>query len=195
MARRADHTREELMDIALTAGEALLRREGPEGFSARKAAAAFGYTVGTLYHVFGSYDDYLLHINARTLDRWYIFMEGAVKPHGGDTAIHALAQAYIAFARANYHEWSALFTHRLAEDRELPEWYVPKMARFFALTEQVLLPLAKDKAAKSARVLWAGIHGICVLALSGKLELMETDSAESLAQNLVKHYLIGLAHA
>ncbi len=194
MARRADHTREELKELAIAAGQELIRREGLAGFSARKAASAFGYTVGTLYHVFGSYDDYLLHINARTLDRWYDEMQAAVKAHAGTAAVHALAQAYIGFARANYHEWSALFAHRLAEGRDLPEWYAPRMTRFFTLTEQTLLPLVsgREAAAIGARVLWAGIHGICVLALSGKLDATGAGSAEALAHDLVGRYLQGL---
>jgi hypothetical protein len=77
----------------------------------------------------------------------------------------------------------------------LPEWYVPKMARFFTLVENILLPDMHNnraKAKRAARVLWAGIHGICILALSGKLDLVGADSAEILAMSLVDNYMAGM---
>ena len=52
MARRSDHSREELREMAITAAEQIVVEQGYEGLSARKVAAAIGYTVGTLYLVF-----------------------------------------------------------------------------------------------------------------------------------------------
>ncbi|HEV3447204.1 MAG TPA: helix-turn-helix domain-containing protein, partial [Gemmataceae bacterium] len=68
MARRSDHTREELKDLAIQAAIALIEADGIGQFSARQVAARIGYTVGTLYNVFGSYDELLLNVNARTVD-------------------------------------------------------------------------------------------------------------------------------
>ena len=41
---------------------------GLSGFSTRQIAKKIGYTLGTLYNIFESYDDIILHINAATLD-------------------------------------------------------------------------------------------------------------------------------
>jgi hypothetical protein len=71
------------------------------------------------------------------------------------------------------------------------------MARFFAEVEEALLPvLGKDKKAarRAAHVLWAGIHGICVLSLSGKLALVGADVAETLAISFIDNYVLGLTH-
>lgn len=195
MARRADHTREELTELAIVAGLEIIRKEGFKDFSARKLAKHIGYTVGTLYNVFGTYDDMMLHINARTLDEWYGFMQAAMKKRGDP--LDLLAKAYIEYGRKHYQQWTALFEYRLAEGRELPQWYAEKMGRFFNMVEEALSPLVgkdKRKAKRGAHVLWAGIHGICVLSLSGKLELMSADSAEALALSLVDNYVAGLTH-
>ncbi len=75
MARRSDHTREELTELAIDAATALIEAEGFANFSARQVAAKIGYTVGTLYNVFGSYDRLLFHVHERPLDHWYEFMQ------------------------------------------------------------------------------------------------------------------------
>jgi AcrR family transcriptional regulator len=198
MARRADHTREELTELAIAAGLKRIREEGFARFSIRQVATDIGYTVGTLYNVFGSYDSFILHINARTLDEWYAIMRDALTQHSGEEPVHTLAKAYVAFSRSHYRQWSALFEHQLADDFARPQWYQPKMTRFFALVEAPLQEIVgndKAKARHCARVLWAGIHGICVLSLSGKLDLVKADSAESLAESFVKTYLVGLNDA
>ena len=50
MARRADHTKEELTELVLRAGEAPIENEGFSAFGARRVAGGIGYTVGTISH-------------------------------------------------------------------------------------------------------------------------------------------------
>ena len=44
-------------------------------FSAREVAKRVGYSIGTIYNVFGSYDQLILAINGRTLDLWLAALE------------------------------------------------------------------------------------------------------------------------
>jgi AcrR family transcriptional regulator len=194
MARRSEHTKEELKSIAIAAGIELIETNGFRAFSARGAAAKMGYTVGTLYHLFGTLDEFVLNINVTTLDIWFKAMESSLK-RSKEKPVHALAKAYFQFAKKNYMRWLALFEHRMADGKEVPEWYVPKMTRFFTLIETALLPYVKnnpDKAKDAGKVLWSGIHGICVLALSGKLDIEKKESPEPLIMLLVDNILAGL---
>jgi len=195
MARRADHTREQLTDLAVNAGLELIKKEGFSNFSARKVAIHIGYTVGTLYNVFGSYDGLIMHINARTLDDWFAVMQAPLEKSKQKNQLHTLAHTYIDYSRTNYQQWVALFERHTNKDYELPDWYMAKMARFFVMTEKLLLPIVNNnrrKAKRAARVLWAGIHGICILSLSEKLDLVEADSAETLAISFIDNYIAGL---
>ena len=62
--------------------------------------------------------------------------------------------------------------------------------------EEVLsraLPEAEPAALRrSARVLWCGVHGICSLALTGKLGLVTSESVRVMIESLVRNYLDGL---
>ena len=56
MGRRSDHSRAELRDLILEAGETLMAESGLSGFSAREVAKRVGYTIGTIHNVFGNVD-------------------------------------------------------------------------------------------------------------------------------------------
>ena len=198
MARRSDHSREELTRLAIDAGHNIIKNEGFAALSARKVASVIGYTVGTIYHVFGSHDEFLLHISAKTLDEWYAALEKANAAQGGPLGIRQLARFYIDYSAAHYNEWSGLFEHKMSPGALIPDWYMPKMRRFFDLVETMVMPHVKNNhehARRAARVLWAGIHGICILAHTRKLDLVEAESAYVLAESFVDNYLRGLEKA
>ncbi len=70
MGRRSDHSREQLEELILAEGHALMAETGYARFSAREVAKRVGYSIGTIYNVFGSLDALLLAINSRTFVLW-----------------------------------------------------------------------------------------------------------------------------
>jgi len=196
MARRSDHSREELREMALAAAERIVVEQGYEGLSARKVASAIGYTVGTLYLVFENLDDLILHVNARTLDRLHARMsESQSQCNDAGDCLLQLGQVYIRFADDDPHRFAMVFAHRSSEDRGIPAWYQEKIARMFALVEEELEPLAKqhtrDEITQASRALWGGVHGICILALTDNLGIAGVDSVQDLTQSLISNYLKG----
>ncbi len=187
MARRYDHSPEELKELAIQAGIRMIAEEGFAKFSARGVAAKIGYTVGTLYHIFGSLDHFILHINARTLDAWHQELSKSLKATKGEP-VKCLAKGYLSFAKEHYNLFTTLFEH---QSQDIPEWYAPKMSQLFELVEESLQQRVEDraKARHLAKVLWASIHGITILALSGKLEVVGADSPEKLMETVLKSLL------
>ena len=110
MARRNDHTREELRAMAVAAGQEIIANEGFSSFSARKVAASIGYTVGTLHNVFGGRDQLVMHINAATLDQMQDFVARRYDSSlQGSAGLKLMADCYLSFAKTHYECWSALF--------------------------------------------------------------------------------------
>ncbi len=196
MARRSDHSREEIRDMALAAAEAIVADQGLPAVSARKVAGAIGYTVGTLYLVFDNLDDLLLQVNARTLDRLHrqIIEEQSCCADARERLLQ-LGHSYIRFADAEPHAWKMIFEHRLSDDRGAPPWFRDKVARMFALVEERLTQLSPARApreiAQAARALWGGVHGICMLAISGTLGVAGVESVQEVTQTLMSHFLQG----
>src|SRR3546814_14710228 len=75
MGRRSDHSREELEALILEEGHRHMAESGFAKFSSREVAKRIGYSVGTLYNVFGSSDRLVAAINTRTFDLCAAFLE------------------------------------------------------------------------------------------------------------------------
>lgn len=195
MARRSDHTREELTAIAVMAGQEIMAEDGFSQFSARKVARHIGYTIGTIYNVFGTHDNFLLNVNAVTLDDMtHHFYKNVSDSASEREHIHQLANAYLTFAQENRNRWSALFEHVMPEDSKIPQWYDEKIKLLFQAVEVPFLSmgLSAEDASKSARTIWAGVHGICSLGLAGKLDIVGVNSIQDLLNHLIDTHLKGL---
>jgi AcrR family transcriptional regulator len=195
MARRNDHSKDEIREMVVSSGLDLIKKSGFSSFSTRQIAKEIGYTVGTLYNVFDSYDDIILHINAATLDEMEKFIEMKINPKlKGVKAVKQLAKLYIEFAHNNRSSWSALFEKAVPLEAELPDWYNQKIAKLFSIVESILLEFISKKsdAKKHAKVIWASIHGICILGLTQKLNVVGSDSTEVLVDCMIENYLRGI---
>ena len=72
MGRRSDHSRPELREMIVAEGHRQISEAGFVRFSAREVAKRIGYSIGTIYNVFGSYDQLILAINGRIAGIWNI---------------------------------------------------------------------------------------------------------------------------
>lgn len=182
--------------MALNAAEAIVATEGYKGLSARKVASAIDYTVGTLYLVFENLDDLVLQVNGRTLDALFEWL--LARRSGPGTArneLLALASAYIAYAEAETPRWNMLFEYVADKGNALPDWYLIKLSRVFDLAEAALQSLADHRSEReiqqAARVLWAGVHGICTLKIRQRMDLAGGQSTEEMARMLIDNFLQG----
>ena len=199
MARRSDHSHEEIRDMALAAAEQIIVEQGHDGLTARKVASEIGYTVGTLYLVFDNLDDMIMHINARTLDRLHQLMtNGEIQNLKPKDRLIQLGQIYIHFAYSDPHRWALIFEHHPTNDRPTPDWYVEKIMRMFAIVEESLQPLSPHRTngelSQASCALWAGLHGVCILGITQKLGDVSEDSVQNLAKSLMVNYLSGFAN-
>lgn len=196
MGRRSDHSRDELKAMAIAAATEIVREQGLRSLTARGVAGRIGYSVGTLYNVFRDLDDLVVHLNGETLERLRAALpqgpESGESPRG---VVEALALAYIAFAFQERELWSALFEHRLPPGRDLPDWLQGHIQSLLAAVERSLAALFPGRSAvehrRQARLLWSAVHGVAVLAASGKLEVVEGESVEDMTRALVAVLLAG----
>ena len=170
MGRRSDHSRAELQEMILEAGEAHLAEVGFSGFSAREVAKRIGYSIGTLYNVFGSHDRLVLAISARTLRLWTAALEERLEV-AGDDRIGALVNGYFDFAEANPKRWMALYDHRMPPGEPLSEEFQEAFGGLIGLVEREVaavlgVPVDAVTHALTGSLL-AIVHGHCTFALNG----------------------------
>jgi AcrR family transcriptional regulator len=192
MARRSQHTLPEIKAMVLQAAETLVAEEGSKALTMRNVAFEIGYTVGSIYMVFENMNDLVLHLNGRTLDALIERFDG-LPPASPAQAIEAIADVYLDFASRHFNCWSLIFEHRQREGADFPDWYREKIDRAFSRFEAEFRRLAEERSdaevRQAARALWGGIHGICMLSLTGKFAAAGADDMEAGVKLLVRHFL------
>ena len=198
VARRLEHTKEEMTDMVVAAADEIGGREGLRGITMRRLAAAVGYAPNSLYHSVGDMDEILLQLNARTLARLAAALRQRLRGVAdGEAAAIAVADGYMAFVRAHHQLWSILVEHKLGEGKAFPDWYRAALAQPLELVDEVLAPVFPDAddRRRSVAALWAALHGIASLSLTGKLGVVAPDDAPTLARLVVRRYIAGRAAA
>jgi len=197
MARRSDHSREELRAMTITAARDIICRDGISALTARGIARRIGYSVGTIYNLFDDLDDLIVHLNGETLDRLYEALSADRQATTPEQALLQIGRRYVAFTSENLALWSAIFEHRQPADRPLPEWYAPKIDRLFALVEAELVSVFPDAGEGEARrraaaMLWSSLHGLCTLWQSDKMKLVDAAPLADLAATMITTFVAGL---
>lgn len=176
MGRRSDHTREELRALLIAEGHKLLAEQGLAKFSGREVAKRAGYSVGTIYNVFGSLDRLIGAINSHTFSLWADFLRQRLN-EGGEDRIRSLVEGYFDFALAHPNLWSAIYDHRLAEGEQLDEADYDQRAALTAIVEKEVRAALPNpdmpEAARFARSLIATVHGHCSYVVTGTFALLE----------------------
>lgn len=196
MARRSDHSRAELETMIVDEGHRQMDAVGFARFSAREVAKRIGYSIGTIYNVFGSYDRLILAINARTVALWAAHLERALDG-GDDDRVDALVKGYFAFADAHPGSWSAIYDHRLPAGADMPDWYVAALDGLTGIVDaevsRALPGLPAEDVAVLARSLLAIVHGHCELAINGTLARVGVSDPAAAARARVREALAAAA--
>lgn len=192
MARRNQHSREELQDLAIQAVKDLVAEHGLEKLSVRKVADRIGYTAGMLYHVFTNLDDLILQANADTLTQ---LLDAMINGEAGSPReqLHHMAAVYVSMARKQTALWKMVFMHQMQNAAEVPDWYLEKTAALFSQVEASMAQLAEQQTSAqihlAARTLWGSVHGIAVLAADDKLVVAGDVDEQAMIASLLQHYL------
>lgn len=173
-------------------GHRQLAEVGFSRFSAREVAKRIGYSIGTIYNVFGTHDRLILAINTRTFRLWADHLRERLASTGDDR-IGTLVEGYFSFARENPNLWMAIYDHRLPQDVAMPPEYDEQRRE---LTEIVATEIAaalpgprREEAPRLARSLIATVHGHCTFALNGSFALMGESEPVELALARVREFL------
>ena len=97
--RGSDHSRTELLALAVQAAERIFQTEGLQALTVRRVSKEIGYSIGTIYNLFENPDDLSLHVKARTLDALYAHIREVPRGINPEADMLALNDAYFGFLR------------------------------------------------------------------------------------------------
>lgn len=196
MGRRSTHTPEELRQLILDASRALIEAQGLIGYSAREIARTIGYSAGTLYNVFKDLDDVLLTLQEQLLSDAGAHLRELAEAKDKRDMLTLLAHGYVNFAIENRHLWNLLFQHQPARNGTQPDRLHRGINEIIAIVAQTAAPLlpnaTPEEIDRSARVLWAGVHGITAIAVTDKAPTLISSTALTYVDELTSTFVRGL---
>jgi AcrR family transcriptional regulator len=172
---KALERRAKLRDDLILAAERSISAGGLAALKTRELAREIGCANGAVYNLVDDMDELVLLVGSRTLRRLDAALteaESAGPPSPTETLVR-IAVAYCDFAAENLELWRALFEHRMAPGKPIPEWAVSEQMNLFRHIFQPLAALLPSRSATelgvTARSLFSAVHGMVLLGLEQKL--------------------------
>ena len=192
VGRRSEHTKNQLKELIITASIKLISEIGPSAFGTRAIAKEIGYSFGTIYHVYGDLETLRYHVKGRILKNWYENLAAGMDKV--EEKARYLVDTYIDLSEEQHYLWAFVFALPSGARENAPPWYIEKVENLFSLVIRAFAPITQNKkdAEIAARAIWPSIHGICVLAMAGKLDMVSSESPKDLAHRQLAIYMEGL---
>ena len=196
MARRSDHSRDELAALVLEAARKIVTEEGADAVTMRKMGTMIGYAPGSIYNAVGDLEAVHREVNALTLKDMVAKLEGVLAVHqpGMIECALAIAEHYVDFVTQNPRLWAALLAQPPQPGAPLAESYSRPRARLIEIVATAIAPLFTDDMARRKAViaLWAALQGVASLASGGNYQFLASDLApKDIARSIVRRYLTG----
>src|SRR6266704_6045627 len=174
--------RSKLRDELILAAERSIHAGGLAGLKTRELAREIGCANGAVYNLVADMDELTLLVGARTLARLDAALIAA-ESDGPALPVETLvriALAYCDFAADNLQLWRALFEHRMAPNKPIPEWAIDQQMEMFRHIHRPLAVLLPTRSAQqrsvTARSLFSAVHGMVTLGLEQKLIAVPIDA-------------------
>ncbi|QDP27199.1 TetR/AcrR family transcriptional regulator [Bradyrhizobium cosmicum] len=195
---KALERREKLRSDLILAAERMIANRGLAGLKTRDLAREIGCANGAVYNLVADVDELILRVGSRTLrrlDEALSAAESAGEPSPQQTLVR-IAIAYCDFAAENLQLWRALFEHRMATDKTVPDWSVDDQMRLFRHIYRPLAALfpqrSPDELGITARSLFSAVHGMVALGLEQKLVAVPLPALRKEIAGLVRAMIDGL---
>jgi AcrR family transcriptional regulator len=160
--------RERLCEAATT----IYVEKGPDGLNMRELAGRMGVSAMTPYRYFKDKDEILSAIRARAFNRFATQLEQALAlPGTPPERSAAVGRAYVRFALEQSCCYRLMFDLSSPRLAPLPELFAAERRARATMTDHVRLMVTegyfKGDPDLIGPVLWAGLHGVVTLHLSG----------------------------
>jgi AcrR family transcriptional regulator len=175
MMSKALIRRAKFREDLIAAAERAIAAAGLAGLKTRELAREIGVANGAVYNLVEDVDELILRVGSRTLGRLDAALTSAESTAAASPreALVRIAVAYCDFAAENLELWRALFEHRMAPGKPVPQWAVDEQMNLFRHIYRPLAALFPQRTPTelgvTARSLFSAAHGMVLLGLEQKL--------------------------
>ena len=196
--RLKNFVKDKMKNALLKVGRKLVVEKGVEALSARKLATASNSSVGMIYSIFGTMDDYIAMQNVVTLSELYEQMKKIVLGTNPFDNLNHYADALTLYIEANPNLWYLLYSRHLsAEAKKSTISEARVIKKIDILIGMQAANLIKRISGKEKRlvikVLEMSLFAVSGYLLGNKLNLNYGINRSNLCKLLMNTYLAGLA--
>ncbi len=196
--RLKNFVKDKMKNALLKVGRKLVVEKGVEALSARKLATASNSSVGMIYSIFGTMDDYIAMQNVVTLSELYEQMKKIVLGTNPFDNLNHYADALTLYIEANPNLWYLLYSRHLsAEAKKSTISEARVIKKIDILIGMQAANLIKRISGKEKRlvikVLEMSLFAVSGYLLGNKLNLNSGINRSNLCKLLMNTYLAGLA--
>ena len=190
--------RTKFLEDLIQAAERSIAAGGLAGLKTRELAREIGVANGAVYNLVDDMDELILRVASRTLARLDACLTSAESngPASPRETLVRIAEAYCDFAAENLELWRALFEHRMAPGKPVPEWAVSEQMDLFRHIYQPLAALFPERTpvelGVTARSLFSAVHGMVLLGLEQKLIAVPVEALRQEIATIVRAMVDGL---
>jgi AcrR family transcriptional regulator len=191
--------RDKLRDSLILAAERRIAAGGLAGLKTRDLARDIGCANGAVYNLVEDMDELILRVGSRTLEKLDASLIEAESegPASASETLVRIALAYCDFAADHLQLWRALFEHRMAPGKPIPDWAINQQMELFRHIYRPLAVLFPNRSAAelsvTARSLFSAVHGMVTLGLEQKLIAVPIDALRNEIAMIVRAMVKGLA--
>jgi AcrR family transcriptional regulator len=195
LERRAKQRKELIL-----AAERSVAAAGLAGLKTRDLAREIGVANGAVYNLVEDVDELILRVGSRTLARLDASLTSAESdgPASPRETLVRIAVAYCDFAAENLELWRALFEHRMAPGKPIPEWASSEQMDLFRHIYRPLAELFPQRTPAelgvTARSLFSAVHGMVLLGLEQKLIAVPVEALRKEIATIVRAMVDGLTN-
>jgi len=190
--------RTKFLEDLIQAAERSIAAGGLAGLKTRELAREIGVANGAVYNLVDDMDELILRVGSRTLARLDASLTAAEAqgPTSSRDTLVRIAVAYCDFAAENLELWRALFEHRMAPGKPIPEWAIDEQMNLFRHIYQPLAELFPERTPAelgvTARSLFSAVHGMVLLGLEQKLIAVPVEALRKEIATIVSAMIDGL---
>ncbi|MGF1656970.1 MAG: TetR-like C-terminal domain-containing protein, partial [Verrucomicrobiales bacterium] len=128
-------------------------------------------------------------LNVQSLHSFALrIQESCARSDQPQARMRLFAKAYLAFQQDEPELWALLFESGMGADTQE---YAEAVISVFEPVVESLKPLAcsREAARQDAKIIWAALHGMCLLKKHAQLDVEEADPLEALVERFLQRYL------
>ena len=190
--------KDKMRESLLLCGRKMVATEGAEALSARKLAAKANSSVGMIYNLFGTMDNYIAQQNKQTLTELCQQFGRVVLGRNPFNNLNRYADVLTSFVLANPNLWYLLYSRHLAADAPkstIGEARIIKQIDILIGTQAAKLigGMTLEEKKLSIKILEMSLFAVSGYLLGAKLNPKSGVNRKSLCKLLMNTYVAGLA--